>query len=61
MGIAVRDQLLAEGVLFSEGKMYFLNTELLSKCVGLTFEDVRNRRMTPKAAAFLKRVITEAN
>ena len=56
----VRDhinQLLKEGLLYSDTKFYFVNADKLSKVLGTTWHELRQYKITNSVAAFLKRVL----
>ena len=55
-GGAVRNRLLAEGVLVEDGHLYVLDTSKLSEVLGLTFLDVRSATVNDQTIAFLERV-----
>ena len=55
-GAAVRDLLLDEGVLRSEGRVYVLDTGRLSEVLGLSFLEIRSAKVNAQTIEFLKRV-----
>lgn len=55
-GAAVRDRLLDEGVLFTDGRVYVLNTDRMSEVLGLTFLEIQSATVNDQTIAFLRRV-----
>ncbi len=55
-GAAVRDQLLEEGVLVDDGRIYVLDTGMLSDVLSLSFMDIRSGIVNDRTVQFLKRV-----
>lgn len=53
-GQAVLDHLKREGVITINGPMYYLDADLLSERVGLSFQDVRTTRYSGKTLEFLE-------
>ena len=55
-GRKVLDQLLIEGVFNYDSKFYYLNSENFSKILGITWQELRQHKLTPLTEAFLNRV-----
>jgi hypothetical protein len=56
LGVAVRKQLLADGVLTLEGEMYFLDPNRLGQVVGATYQDLKMRRFNERVREYAKRI-----
>ena len=55
-GAAVRDLLLAEGILFEQGRVYVLDTDRMSEVLGLSFLEIQSATMNEQTIEFLQRV-----
>lgn len=55
-GAAIRDQLVADGVITSGGRMYYLHPERLGSVVGATFEDVVRKSFSEKTVEYLRAI-----
>ena len=55
-GIAIRQQLLADGILSIEGDMYFLDASKLGKVVGATYQDLKLKRFNEKVRAYVRSI-----
>jgi hypothetical protein len=55
-GSNVLEQLQKEGILYTDPKFYFVNSENLSKVLGTTWHELRQNRLSKPVEAFLKRV-----
>lgn len=55
-GKNVLDQLLQEGVLYTDPKFYFVDADKLSKVLGTTWHELRQHKLSKQVEAFLKRV-----
>lgn len=56
IGENVLAQLLKEGVLYKDPKLYFVNSDKLAKVLGTTWHELRQRKLSKSMEAFLKRV-----
>lgn len=56
MGEQILARLLQEGVLSSDPKFYYVDSDKLSKVLGTTWHDLRQYKMSKSVEAFLKRV-----
>lgn len=59
LGVALRQQLVADGVLSLEGPMYFLDPNVLGDRLGLSFQDLKLKHYSPQSRAYLQSVLEE--
>lgn len=57
LGIALRECLVADGVLSLEGTMYFLEPNVLGERVGISFQDLKMKLYSPQSRGYLQRVL----
>ena len=57
LGSKILEKLLYEGILYREGKTYFLDPDLLSERTGLYFHSVRTGELNESTESFLRDVI----
>lgn len=53
VGVALRDRLMADGVLYREGPMYFLDPDTLGSVVGASYHDLRIKHYNEKVRVYL--------
>ena len=56
LGVAVRQRLIADGVLTLEGKMYFLDSGALGRIVGAAYEDLKLKRFNEKVRQYVSSI-----
>jgi hypothetical protein len=59
LGVALRRHLLEDKVLLLEGEMYFLDPDVLGRVVGVSFQDLRLKRYSPKSRLYLQKVLDD--
>ncbi len=52
-GIALRERLLKDKILFQRSEMYILDPDRLGEIVGATFQDLKLKRLNKKVAEYL--------
>lgn len=57
LGVALRERLIADGVLSLEGTMYFLEPDLLGSKVGVGFQDLKLKHYPPRSRAYLQEIL----
>lgn len=57
LGVALRDRLVADGVLSLEGAMYFLEPKVLGDRVGVSFQDLKLKHYSPQSRIYLQNVL----
>lgn len=50
------DALLSNGVLYEEGNFYFISSDCLSECLGVSYDQLRDGVMTQKIINFIKEI-----
>ena len=55
-GAAVRDLLLAEGILFEQGRVYVLDTDRMRQVLDLSFLEIQSATVNEQTIEFLQRV-----
>lgn len=56
LGASVLKQLLEEGVLYTDAKFYYVDSDKLSRALGTTWQELRQYKLSKPLEAFLKRV-----
>lgn len=57
LGVALRERLVADGVLSLEGAMYFLEPKVLGDRVGVSFQDLKLKHYSPQSRIYLQNVL----
>lgn len=56
LGVALREQMLRDGILSLEGDMYFLDSSMLGRVAGVTYQDIQMRRFSEKVRAYVSSI-----
>ena len=59
VGQAVINALQEQKVMYSEGHLYKLDTDIMDEILGLSYDGIRNFEMSEKAIDFLKNIEAE--
>jgi len=57
LGVAIREKLLEDRILSTDGPMYLLDPKALGRVVGATFQDLNVKRFSPQVREYVSQVL----